>query len=536
MNLLDFYKKESSKPWKSIFFMAFLAGLTNSIVLFIIIYYIGKPESHGNPAKALILFIIATLLFVISKQYALTRAVTFTENIVKKIRLRVVNKLRHSELAFIENIDDSYIYTRITQDTNSISQSAIVAVNSCQNVLAVIFCLIFLAWLSIFSFFFTIGALGTTVLLFMGYRKGLNKLMKESTNEEAKLLSYLTQIINGFKEIKLNMRKNDDLFNHFDKVANSSENLKVTTGINFSNDLIYSQASIMALIGVAAFLLPTFASVSNEVSVMIVMVIIFLIGPLDMLITNIPIFSRANLAIDNFYKFEDILGQGDGFEYDDKNIVDTYKDINIDDVSFGYKDDKGKTIFNLGPINLNIKKGEHIFIVGGNGSGKSTLLKLLTGLYYPESGNIILDGDMVNKPDYQVYRELFAIIFTDFHLFDKIYGLGKIDKKKLNDLLKLMELEKKTQYKNEMFTNTNLSTGQRKRLAMIVSFLEDKPIYVFDEVAADQDPQFRKYFYEVLLKDLKAKGKTVIAATHDDKYFHVADRVLKMDYGKMQEI
>ncbi len=545
MNLFGFYKKESSRPWKGILFMAFLAGLSNSTILFIMITYIGNPVKHGNPTKFFILYIIATLLFVFSKKYALTNVISFTENLIKKIRVRVVNKIRHSELSFMETIDEAYIYGRITQDTNFISQAAIVIVTVCQSGLAVIFCLMFLAYLSVFSFLFTVGALGAATVIFLVYRKTIKKLMNESARVESKLLGYLTQIAKGFKEIKLNMRKNDDLFNHFKDVADSTENLKVKTGINFSNDLIYSQTFVMALIAAAAFILPKIAPTSDEVTVMTVMVIIFLIGPLDMLLTNIPIFTRANLAIDSFYKLEDTLdkegGNGDsncngGEDDDHENIVDTYKNIGLDNVSFNYKDNDKKTVFTLGPINLNIKNGEHIFIVGGNGSGKSTLAKLLTGLYYPESGNILLDGEIVSKPNYQDYRELFSIIFTDFHLFDKLYGLENVDKEKLNSLLKLMELDKKTKYKDERFTNTNLSTGQRKRLAMIVSFLEDKQIYVFDEVAADQDPHFRKYFYEVLLRDLKADGKTVIAATHDDKYFHVADRVLKMDYGKMEEL
>ncbi len=538
MNLFSLFKRELYRPWKNILFMAFLSGLSNSVILFITIYYIGNPERQGKPAKYFILFIIATLIFVISKKYALTKAAAFTENLIKNIRVRVVNKIRNSELGFIENIEDSYIYTRITQDTNFISQSAIVIVTSCQNLLSVIFCLMFLAWLSLFSFLFTVGAIGAATVVFMSYKKRIRILMDESTNEEARLFGYLTHILNGFKEIKLNRRKSDDLFKQFENSANSTECLKVKTGNHFSNDIIYSQAFVMALVAVVAFVLPSITSVSSQVTVMTVMVIIFLIGPIELLMTNIPIFSRANLAIDNIYKLEELLDKegGNGCEYNGEYNGGEFKDINVDKMSFSYNDADGKAIFKLGPINLNIKKGEHVFIVGGNGSGKSTLLKLLTGLYYPEHGNIILDSELVSKPDYQRYRELFSIIFTDFHLFDRLYGLVNIDKKMLNDLLKLMELNKKTQYKKGRFTNTNLSTGQRKRLAMIVSFLDDKPIYVFDEVAADQDPQFRKYFYEELLKDLKAKGKTVIAATHDDKYFHVADRVLKMDYGQMQNL
>ena len=150
-----------------------------------------------------------------------------------------------------------------------------------------------------------------------------------------------------------------------------------------------------------------------------------------------------------------------------------------------------------------------------------------------QSGSIFVDDKLVDNSNYLEYRELYSAIFYDFHLFDKLYGLENIDKKRVDDLLTLMQIDNKTQFKEDRFTIQNLSTGQRKRLALIVTFLEDKPIYIFDEWAADQDPQFKNYFYDILLHKLKAEGKTVIAVSHDDRYFHVADRVIKMDYGKI---
>ena len=86
-------------------------------------------------------------------------------------------------------------------------------------------------------------------------------------------------------------------------------------------------------------------------------------------------------------------------------------------------------------------------------------------------------------------------------------------------------------YADGRFSTLDLSTGQRKRLAMVAALLDDKPIYIFDEWAADQDPGFRRYFYEGLLGELKARGKTVLAVTHDDRYFGVADRVVKRGEG-----
>jgi putative ATP-binding cassette transporter len=173
--------------------------------------------------------------------------------------------------------------------------------------------------------------------------------------------------------------------------------------------------------------------------------------------------------------------------------------------------------------------------VGGNGSGKSTLLKLLTGLYQQTEGYIELDHQKITSANLADFRQLFASVFSDFCLFNKLHGLEHIEPNQMNELLHKVELRHKTGYQNGQFTHTDLSTGQRKRLAFISAWLEDKAIYIFDELAADQAPQFRQRFYEVILPELKSLGKTIVAVTHDDKYFHVADRVLKMDTGQLSE-
>jgi ABC-type siderophore export system fused ATPase/permease subunit len=183
-----------------------------------------------------------------------------------------------------------------------------------------------------------------------------------------------------------------------------------------------------------------------------------------------------------------------------------------------------------------VNPGDVVFLTGGNGSGKSTLLKLLTGLYVPDSGRILAGDDPVTRDNIQGYREMFSAIFSDFHLFRRLYGLLGTDETAVAGLLHQMQLDHKVEFKDDRFSNLELSSGQRKRLALVVSLLEDRPILVFDELAADQDPQFRRFLYEELLATLKREGRTVIAATHDDRYFHVADKVVKLEYGRVAHV
>jgi putative ATP-binding cassette transporter len=210
--------------------------------------------------------------------------------------------------------------------------------------------------------------------------------------------------------------------------------------------------------------------------------------------------------------------------------------IKLKDMEFEYINGENERLFAIEPVNMKINRGELIFIIGGNGSGKSTFIKTLLNLYYPTGGEIVVDDNSIDEYNRSSYRDLFSIILNDFYLSKEIYGIDKIDYRLIKKLLKEMGLNNKTKFVNGAFTNIALSTGQKKRLALIVSILEDKQIYVFDEWAADQDPEFRKYFYETILKRLQEQGKTVIAVTHDDKYFNLADKIYKMQDGRMDSI
>jgi putative ATP-binding cassette transporter len=203
-------------------------------------------------------------------------------------------------------------------------------------------------------------------------------------------------------------------------------------------------------------------------------------------------------------------------------------------VSHTYHREQQDESFTLGPVDLEFRPGELVFITGGNGSGKTTLLKLITALYVPEVGEIRMDGEPISDKNVDAFRQQFSVVFSDFHLFESILGIDKpeLDAKALH-YLKQLHLENKVRYNDGNFSTTALSQGQRKRLALLTAYLEDRSIYIFDEWAADQDPHFKQIFYYELLPALKARGKTVLVITHDDRYFRIADRLIKLENGKL---
>lgn len=208
--------------------------------------------------------------------------------------------------------------------------------------------------------------------------------------------------------------------------------------------------------------------------------------------------------------------------------------VEFKNFSYQYTDKQQKVLFSSGPWSLSLERGELVFLVGGNGSGKSTALRLISGLYAPQSGSLLLDSKELSEKSRAAYRELITTIFSDFHLFDRLYGLENVDVLRLESLLEEVGLANKLRFENNEFSTTFLSTGQRKRLALVVAMLEDRPIYLLDEWSAEQDVHFRDYFYNQILTQLKSQGKTVIVVTHDERYWHIADRVVKFDLGKIE--
>jgi putative ATP-binding cassette transporter len=265
---------------------------------------------------------------------------------------------------------------------------------------------------------------------------------------------------------------------------------------------------------------------------------LFIIGPLEVVIGAIPVFTQVSVSMKNIYDLERRVDTHINNHLDQShsttNPFCNFKSIDLHETCFSYCDQNGQSSFTLGPINLSIQRGEILFLVGGNGCGKSTSLKIINGLYPINSGVIKIDNTSINPQNIQEYRELFSSVFSDFHLFDRLYGLEQVEESRVTELILKMELTGKTEYCNGKFSNLHLSTGQRKRLAMIVALLEDTPIYIFDEWTADQDPHFREHFYKSMLPEFKQQGKTVIVVSHDDRYWPLADRIVTLEYGTIR--
>jgi putative pyoverdin transport system ATP-binding/permease protein len=550
--------REHPDAWRRALTIAGIAGVANAAILGLINRgaALASADSSLIGLRLLMLFGFCMVMFFYGKRYALIQASIVVEHMVRNRLLRVADHVRRSELEIIENLGRGELYSKLAKDTGLISQSGLIIVNAAQQSFVLIFCLFYIAYLSKAAFVATICTIGIGVVVYTRHAQRLEVLMNRLSVKEAELLDVVAQMLDGFKEIRLNRRKNEAIYERLVGVSADARDLKIDAQTGFCIDIMFSDLCFYTLLAVVVFLLPRFVPTYGAVILMITSAILFIIGPLQMVVQAAPVFERAKTALANLADLEQRLAVGLAAEVPGGHAANAdftkFQTITLNGACFTYGMSPGTAAvkaavngratsngsgadgnggFSIGPLNLTINRGETIFLVGGNGSGKTTTLKLLTGLYVPQNGVIKVDHDVVGRHNVQRFRELFSTVFSQFHLFDRLYGLENVDDARVNELLEELQLTGKTRFENGRFTTTELSTGQRKRLALLVCLLEGKDILVFDEWAADQDPHFRKYFYEQVLRRLKAQGITIIAATHDDRYWHLADRVIRMEYG-----
>lgn len=538
VGLMHFLKKESSRTGQKILAAALLAGTSNGLLIVVIN---GASQNYAAlNFRYLLLFGISVVILALTRQYTLYQTSTIARTALTKTNLRIADKIRRSNLAIFEKIGKPRILTTLSEGTELIFEASRRFANGAVAGVMLLFSFAYMAWLSPAAFGLSIVVIVCGVLVYLFNQRSINQELRISAEKEGEFINSMNHVLEGFKELKVNREKSNDLFfNFLETISMSAKEVRIKTESRFISNIIYTQVFMMILIASIVFLLPQMSSSSPQLIVSLVAVLLFIVGPLGFVVDAVPVISEANVAIQKLSELEMIFEEADDTSQTCNTgplqSKSTFNTISLQRVYFSYSSPGDEKVFSVGPVDLTLNKGEVIFFVGGNGSGKTTLVKLLSGLYYPQKGILYFDDIPVNMTNYDYYRNFFSIIFSDFHLFDRLYGIDNVDENKLNTLLYNMGLSDKITYDAGKFSNINLSTGQRKRLALVIALMEDRSIYVFDEVAADQDPGFRKYFYEKVLLDLKNQGKTIIVVSHDDRYFHFADRVIKMDFGSIVE-
>jgi putative pyoverdin transport system ATP-binding/permease protein len=454
-----------------------------------------------------------------------------------KLRMKLSQQILAAPLRHVEQLGPARLYATLTEDISVIINALTNLPLLCINFAVVLGCVVYLIWLSpllslIVLGFILFGGLTYQIPILRGTH--WQKLAREGVDE---LFTHFRGLTEGIKELKLHGRRRKAfLFEALFPVAESlrrNHNRSMTYFIAAGS---WGQTLFFVFMGMLLFVLPFSRQLDGNVLIACTVTVLYIVHPLDSLMNSVSYMSRANVALNKV----ETLGLSLAAETESSAVELTEKKYEWDflelmGVTHSYHREQENSSFILGPIDLTFIPGELVFVIGGNGSGKTTLLKVLSGLYTPEDGEIQFNGIPVTAETIEHYRQYFSVVFSDFYLFDSLLG---IEEKNLDarahEYLRLLHLDHKVKIRNGVLSTTELSQGQRKRLALLVAYLEDRPINIFDEWAADQDPQFKEVFYHQLLPDLKARGKTVIIISHDDRYYHEADRIIKLENGNLE--
>jgi putative ATP-binding cassette transporter len=538
MELIKLLRREWSDSLKLILTVVVISGAANAGLVALI--NAGASATHQSTVAVIdfLMFTVALAIYLYTQNYSEKLGRVVMENAMSRQRARIYEKIQNASLTIFESLGRSEMIAKTNNISSQILQSSDSVIFGLQSCVMMLFCFVYLFTLSGVAMLVVLSGVGALFYIrILRDRKAKDRL-EDLIAKDERQSHLLGDMIEGFKQLKINQTKRLGLMNDFLNSVETVRILSISTGKENILFRVITQGSFFILLGLIVFVVPRFIDSYTRQVMEITSVVLFIIGYLSGLVQVIPVFTRTNAALRNMENLETLLDasveKSIEIHAEQRKQYANFQSIEMQDLGFAYPSDHGDTPFTVGPINLKIQRGEIVFLTGGNGSGKSTFLKLLSGLYLPQSGQLVCGDQIIGVSNLQYWRDLFSVIFTDFYLFERLYGYENADPAYVSSLLKTMRLDELVTFKDGCFSNLKLSTGQRKRLALVAAMVEDKEIYIFDEWAADQDPHFRNYFYKTILGDLRQSGKTVVVVTHDDAYWHCADRLIKLQHGQVQ--
>ena len=483
------------------------------------------------------LFITLCVVLPVFRFISQMLLINLTQQSLLALRLRLTRSILSAPLRHLETVGPHRLLATLTTDIGVLVDSMAMIPILVMHTTVVVSCLVYLGWLSSVVL---LEIAGFIVLGIVTYQLPVIRAVRhflKARERQNDLLKDVRALTEGTKELKMHRRRRSAFLKQLEKNAEALQEENRAGFLVLTAASSWGQALVFVVIGLLVLLLPRFQPMDGRTLLGFTVIIFQIMVPLEVVMSTLPNLGRALASA------RAVEEMGFNLEAETKErggVAELapstgWGRLELVGVTHRYRRENEEESFLLGPIDLAFEPGELVFLVGGNGSGKTTLAKLLLGLYTPESGEIRFAGRTIDDSNREEYREHFAVVFSDFFVFESLLGL---DASSLDDdarkYLHRLHLQQKVQVKDGELSTIELSQGQRKRLALLTAYLEDRPIYLFDEWAADQDPIFKEIFYLQLLPELKARGRTVLVISHDDHYFHVADRVLKLDYGKIE--
>ncbi len=517
-------------------FFGVVAG-ASSVALIALINRILEQGIGSSPRTLIWAFAALCVILPVFRFLSDLSLVGISERAQYDLRRFLCRRILTAPLAQLEKVGTARLLATLTDDVGVII-GAMAGLPTLIMQLAIL--VSGLVYLYILSWQIFLAALVFLVVGVAGYRWPIAKAegyFRKQRQAWDVLFGHFKGLTAGIKELKLHGRRRHSFVTElFEPAADERMHYRIKGMSVYAAARAWGQVMLFVLFGVLLFVLPALlGEVDESAFIGSILVLLYLLTPIEVLLGALPQLGQAGAVVRQAEELGVMLGETSEQHDLDRPTVESssWSSIELRGVVYTYFHEDRDEQFQLGPIDLTFHPGELVYLVGGNGSGKTTLAKILLGLYVPEAGEIVWDGEVVGDHNRERYRQLFSAVFADFYLFEELLGL---DSPQLDEharhYIETLHLDKKVEVRDGRLSTLELSQGQRKRLALLTAYLEDRPIYLFDEWAADQDPVFKEIFYRILLPALKKRGKTSVVISHDDRYYSLGDRMIKLENGQ----
>jgi putative ATP-binding cassette transporter len=473
------------------------------------------------------------LLHVIARNIGAKAMLELSQGVLYDLRLDLCRRILATSQERLQSLGGYRLLAVVTKDVDVLSDAYQVLLGLIVNAVIIGASLAYLGWLRwplllIFAGLLVFGVSVTHVL-----RRWPMRDLERARDGLDGLYDKLRKLIEGSRELQLNKTRGRHYVEEVIASQASGVRLLGVRGLQrFSLVMSMGELMYFASIGIFLFVLPHWLYLPKGTLAGAVITLLFVRAAITDALHALPVMGQARVSLDKIRSLEGGL-QSRGSDGRACFVRSDKFHLELRGIRHQYSAENDQR-FVLGPIDLTIQSGEIVFLVGGNGSGKSTLAMVILGLYQADAGEVRLNGSVLSELNSEDYRQYFSAVLADFHLFEEISGdTGQCVSDRVNRYLKAFRIDDKVSAQSGMYSTIKLSSGQRKRLALVSAYIEDRPAYLFDEWAADQDPEFKEVFYRTLLPELKTAGKAVIVISHDDSYFSCADRLIRLKEGRI---
>ncbi|HDW3273477.1 TPA: multidrug ABC transporter permease/ATP-binding protein [Enterobacter asburiae] len=505
------------------------AALGIGLIAFINVRLIEMVDTSLSVLPEFLGLLLLLMAVTLGSQLALT---ALGHHFVFRLRSEFIKRILDTQIERVELLGSASLLAGLTSDVRAITIAFVRLPELVQGIILTFGSAAYLAWLS--TKMLAVTALWIAITIWGGFMlvSRVYKHMAVLRETEDKLYNDYQTVLEGRKELTLNRERAEHIFNHlYIPDAREYRHHIIRADTFHLSAVNWSNIMMLGAIGLVFWMANSLGWADTNVAATYSLTLLFLRTPLLSAVGALPTLLSAQVAFNKLKKFDLAPFKA---EFPRPNAFPNWQTLELRNVTFRYQD----SAFSVGPVNLTIHRGELLFLIGGNGSGKSTLAMLLTGLYQPQSGEILLDGTALSAEKPEDYRKLFSAVFTDVWLFDRLLGPDgqQANPALVEKWLAQLQMSHKLELQDGKILNLKLSKGQKKRVALLLALAEERDIILLDEWAADQDPHFRREFYQVLLPLMQEMGKTIFAISHDDHYFIHADRLLEMRDGKLSEL